>query len=85
MEKDGLEPLEAHIYVCTSCFGVLVTSMLSDPNWVKEQDMPSTLTAVPVPLGLMEPCAGCNNNPATGFIPCYRNFVLFKRDEREGV
>ena len=84
MEKYGLEPLEAHIYVCTSCFGALVTYMMENPNWANSRNKSSILTAIPVEEGLMEPCAVCNINRATGFIPCFRNYVLFAKKRERG-
>ena len=70
MEIEDLVPTGERVYVCTDCFGKLVTFMLTNPNLLKSQNLPSTLTAYPVETGMKEPCEKCNSQIATGFIPC---------------
>lgn len=69
MEREELVPKE-RVYVCTNCFGKLVTFMLTNPNLLKSWSLPtSTLTAYPVEDGIVKLCQKCNDNIATGFIP----------------
>ena len=70
MEKDGLDPIEDRVYVCSDCFGKLVTFMLTNPGFLKQEGLPSTLRAIPLVEGEIEPCEKCNIRKATGYIPC---------------
>ena len=69
MGKDGIKPLEACIFICTECFGKLASFMLTNPNWIKQQGIPSALKAIPLEKGIVEPCEYCNFAQATGYIP----------------
>jgi len=71
MEKEGLEPLGAHIYTCSKCFGWLVTFMLTNPQWLADQGLPPILRAIPLEEGVVEPCERCNMQKATCYIPCF--------------
>ena len=58
------------VYVCSECFGKLVSFMLTNPNFLKQLGLPSSLRAIPLEEGTTEPCEKCNLQTATGYIPC---------------
>ncbi len=70
MEKDGLDPIEDRVYVCSECFGKLVSFMLTNPGFLKQGGLPSSLRAIPLVEGEIEPCEKCNTSQATAYIPC---------------
>jgi len=70
MEKDGLDPIEDRVYVCSDCFGKLTSFMLTNPAFLKLSGLPSTLRAIPLEGGIVEPCEKCNIRKATAYIPC---------------
>ncbi len=70
MVSEGFDPLEDRVYVCSECFGKLVTFMLTNPSFLKLSGLPSTLRAIPLAEGVVEPCEKCNIKPASGYIPC---------------
>ena len=70
MENDRNDPLGDRVYVCSECFGKLCTFMLTNPNFLKQSGLPSSLRAIPLEGGAVEPCEKCNLQTATGYIPC---------------
>lgn len=69
MEEYVGEP-EARVYVCSECFGKLVSFMLTNPSLIKQMGFPKSLTAHPLEGGRTVPCEKCKTAKATGYIPC---------------
>ena len=70
LEKAENGSLGDRVYVCSGCFGKLVSFMLTNPNFLKQSGLPSSLRAIPLEEGTTEPCEKCNLQKATGYIPC---------------
>ncbi len=81
MEKTDYGPSGDRVNVCSSCFGKLVSFMLTNPSLLKQMGLAPALRAIPLEQGVVEPCEECNFEKATGYIPCSKP----KSVERERV